>query len=77
MLNEFNPKDNILIVGDGDFSFSKALINKFSSISALGNVTSSVFDDESTCYSIYLEAERNAAILRSSGNQTLQKLNSF
>ena len=64
----FRPEDKILLIGEGNFSFSLALFNHIA-LQALppGNVTATSYDSESECVQKYPEAKVIIEELRSRG----------
>ncbi|KAH9837335.1 uncharacterized protein C8Q71DRAFT_796689 [Rhodofomes roseus] len=70
----FEPTDRILLIGEGNFSFARALV--FDAPSALeflppGNVTATAYDSEDDCYSKYPDAPEVVATLRKKGVQVI------
>ncbi|KAJ3571612.1 hypothetical protein NP233_g3638 [Leucocoprinus birnbaumii] len=70
----FQPTDKILLVGEGNFSFARALIvQPPSGLENLPptNVTATAYDAEQECYDKYPEAEEIVMELRSRGAEVL------
>ncbi|KZT72972.1 hypothetical protein DAEQUDRAFT_663651 [Daedalea quercina L-15889] len=70
----FDPTDRILLIGEGNFSFARALIfNPPTSLEFLppGNITATAYDSEDECYSKYPDAPENVDALRKKGVQVL------
>ncbi|THH33169.1 hypothetical protein EUX98_g1022 [Antrodiella citrinella] len=70
----FVSSDRILLVGEGNFSYTRALaINPPESLQYLPaeNITATAYDDEKECYAKYPEAEGIVAALREKGVQVL------
>ncbi|KAF8167559.1 hypothetical protein B0H34DRAFT_682307 [Crassisporium funariophilum] len=66
----FKPTDKILLIGEGNFSFARALIvNPPSELQSLPprNITATAYDSEEECYAKYPDAHSIVAALRSSG----------
>ena len=65
----FKSTDSVLLIGEGNFSFARALIQS----SALhlhlppNNITATAYDSEQECYEKYPEAKHIVLDLRSSG----------
>ncbi|KAE9407786.1 hypothetical protein BT96DRAFT_986421 [Gymnopus androsaceus JB14] len=61
----FQPTDTILLIGEGDFSFARALARPSASRTELAhlahlppkNITATAYDSEESCYSKYPDAE--------------------
>lgn len=70
----FNPTDRILLIGEGNFSFARALtINAPTSLEDLppSNVTATAYDTEEDCYMKYPEAQIIVQGLREMGIEVL------
>ena len=70
----FKPTDKILLIGEGNFSFARALIvDPPSSLEHLvpANVTATSYDSEDACFSKYPEAEAIVSIIRQRGAEVL------
>jgi 25S rRNA (uracil2634-N3)-methyltransferase len=76
----FSPTDKILLVGEGNFSFTRALTvdppatsNVTASLEFLppGNVTATAYDSEEDCYGKYADAREIVAGLRQKGVEVL------
>ena len=70
----FKPTDRILLIGEGNFSFARALIvDPPSSLEHLvpTNVTATSYDSEETCFSKYPDAEDIVSTLRQRGAEVL------
>ncbi|KAI0726130.1 hypothetical protein C8Q72DRAFT_539267 [Fomitopsis betulina] len=70
----FDPTDRILLIGEGNFSFARALFfNPPSVLEFLppGSVTATAYDSEDECYSKYPEAKEIVSALRQKGVQVL------
>jgi len=66
----FNPTDRILLVGEGNFSFTRALVdNPPGDLAALhpGNITATAYDTEEVCYEKYPESQLIVSSLRETG----------
>ncbi|PBK76617.1 hypothetical protein ARMSODRAFT_876244 [Armillaria solidipes] len=66
----FSATDTILLIGEGNFSFARALIRD--APAALthippSNITATAYDSEEECYSKYLDAREIVALLRERG----------
>ncbi|KAI0305076.1 hypothetical protein BC826DRAFT_1089165 [Russula brevipes] len=69
----FNALDNILLIGEGNFSFAVALLlHPPASLDYLppANVVATAYDTEEECYTKYPDAEQNVRLLREKGAQT-------
>ncbi|KAK0466329.1 uncharacterized protein EV420DRAFT_1261678 [Desarmillaria tabescens] len=66
----FSATDTILLIGEGNFSFARALIQDaplpLTHIPP-GNITATAYDSEEECYSKYLDAQEIVALLRERG----------
>jgi 25S rRNA (uracil2634-N3)-methyltransferase len=70
----FKPTDRILLIGEGNFSFARALtFNPPAAVENLppGNVTATTFDAEEDCYVKYLDAQIIVQELRENGVEVL------
>lgn len=70
----FRPTDKILLVGEGNFSFTRALlVDPPSVLEHLppANVTATSYDSEEDCYAKYTDARQIVDIVRSHGAQVL------
>ncbi|KAH9486444.1 25S rRNA (uridine-N(3))-methyltransferase [Psilocybe cubensis] len=70
----FNPTDKILLIGEGNFSFSRSLIlDAPIQLQSLppNNVTATAYDSEEECFSKYPEAEGIVSFLRSKGVEVI------
>jgi len=70
----FKPTDRILLIGEGNFSFARALtLNIPSSLEDLpsGNVTATAYDAEDDCYVKYPDAQIIVQGLREKGVEVL------
>ena len=69
----FKSTDSVLLIGEGNFSFARALIQ--SPALELGllpnNITATAYDSEQECYEKYPEARVIVSNLRSSGMEIL------
>ncbi|KAL5494682.1 hypothetical protein ACEPAI_143 [Sanghuangporus weigelae] len=68
----FQPTDTILLIGEGNFSFARALLSH-PSLQYLPpqNVTATSYDSEETCYDKYLDAREIVKDLRRRGAEIL------
>ena len=66
----FKPSDRILLIGEGDFSFARALIDhpptELDSLPP-ANITATAYDTEEECYNKYPECLSIVAFLRDQG----------
>jgi 25S rRNA (uracil2634-N3)-methyltransferase len=70
----FSPTDRILLIGEGDFSFARALtLNVPAALESLppGNITATAYDTEEDCYAKYPDAEIIVQGLREKGVHVL------
>jgi len=70
----FNPTDRILLIGEGNFSFARALtLDMPASLKGLppGNVTATAYDAEHDCYVKYPDAQSTVQVLREKGVEVL------
>ncbi|KAI0271481.1 hypothetical protein BC834DRAFT_859845 [Gloeopeniophorella convolvens] len=70
----FAPEDSILLVGEGNFSFARALVlHPPASLEHLppANVTATAYDTEEACYAKYPDAEACVRALRDKGARVL------
>ncbi|KAL5533658.1 hypothetical protein ACEPAG_118 [Sanghuangporus baumii] len=68
----FRPTDTILLIGEGNFSFARALLSH-PSLQYLPpkNVTATSYDSEETCYNKYPDARQIVEDLRRRGTEVL------
>ena len=70
----FRPTDRILLIGEGNFSFARALVyGAPSDLEFLPpkNVTATAYDTEDACYDKYPDAKEIVALLREKGVEVL------
>jgi len=70
----FYPTDHVLLIGEGNFSFARALVrNPPTELESLpaANVTATAFDTEGECYAKYPDAEAIVQLLREKGVEVL------
>ena len=69
----FRSTDNVLLIGEGNFSFARALIQSPALELDLSpnNITATAYDSEQECYEKYPEAKLIVSDLRSSGMEIL------
>lgn len=70
----FKPTDKILLIGEGNFSFARALIiDPPSSLEHLvpANVTATSYDSEEGCFSKYPDAQAIVDTIRQRGAEVL------
>lgn len=70
----FKVSDNILLIGEGNFSFAVALLqHPPTSLEHLppANITATAYDTEAECYAKYPDAEPCVRMLREKGAQVL------
>ncbi|KAF7968936.1 hypothetical protein HWV62_28828 [Athelia sp. TMB] len=70
----FNHTDRILLIGEGNFSFAKALaLDPPASLQHLpaANITATAYDSEDECYIKYPEAQEIVGALRAKGVEVL------
>jgi 25S rRNA (uracil2634-N3)-methyltransferase len=69
----FKSTDSILLIGEGNFSFARALIQSPALELDLlpNNITATAYDSEQECYEKYPEARLIVSNLRSSGMEIL------
>jgi len=70
----FNALDNILLIGEGNFSFAVALLlHPPAPLDYLppANIVATAYDTEEECYTKYPDAEQNVRLLREKGAQVL------
>lgn len=70
----FKPTDKILLIGEGNFSFARALIvDPPSSLEHLvpANVTATSYDSEDACFAKYPDAEAIVSIIKQRGVEVL------
>lgn len=60
----FQANETILLVGEGNFSFTKSLLQSPHNHSP-SHITATAFDDEQQCYQKYPDAEKNVKEIRS------------
>lgn len=73
----FRSTDKILLIGDGDFSFTRALIQDApSELEFLppSNITTTAYDEEEECYRKYPGAESIVSLLKEKGVEVLFKI---
>ncbi|KAI0081174.1 hypothetical protein K474DRAFT_1588398 [Panus rudis PR-1116 ss-1] len=73
----FSPTDKILLVGEGNFSFTRALVDDPPAVLQYlppGNITATAYDSEPDCYSKYPDAEQIVQVLREKGVEVLFKI---
>ncbi|KAK0246443.1 hypothetical protein EDD85DRAFT_917993 [Armillaria nabsnona] len=66
----FSATDTILLIGEGNFSFARSLIQDAPAVLTHippGNITATAYDSEEECYSKYLDAREIVALLRERG----------
>lgn len=70
----FKASDKILLIGEGDFSFSVALLRHppppLEHLTP-ANITATTYDTEGECYSKYSEAQQYVRVLRENGAHVL------
>jgi len=70
----FRPTDRILLVGEGNFSFARALVcdppEQLASLPP-SNITATAYDTEDECYAKYPEAKKIVETLREKGVQVM------
>lgn len=68
-IQPFQPEDTILLIGEGNFSFTLSLISPPTSTSTYSHSTSQIlstaYDSEAECYSKYPDAKGNVEKIRS------------
>ena len=70
----FKPTDKILLIGEGNFSFARALVvDKLSSLEHLvpANITATSYDSQEECFSKYPEAEGIVNTIKQRGVEVL------
>ena len=69
----FNPLDRILLVGEGNFSFTRALIEHPPTVESLApeNITATAHDTEEECYDKYPECLAIITFLRDQGVEVI------
>jgi 25S rRNA (uracil2634-N3)-methyltransferase len=69
----FKSTDSVLLIGEGNFSFARALIQSPALELDLSpnNITATAYDSEQECYEKYPEAKLIVSDLRSSGMEIL------
>lgn len=70
----FKALDNVLLVGEGNFSFAVALLqHPPAPLDHLPptNIVATAYDTQEECYTKYPDAEQNVRILREQGTQVL------
>lgn len=70
----FHPTDKILLIGEGNFSFARALVvDPLSELAFLppGNITATAYDTEDQCYDKYPEAREIVAEIVEKGVEVL------
>ena len=74
----FRASDNILLIGEGNFSFAVALLqHPPTPLDHLpsANIVATAYDTEEECYSKYPDAKQNVRVLREKGAQVLFNVN--
>jgi 25S rRNA (uracil2634-N3)-methyltransferase len=66
--NPFSPTDSILLVGEGNFSYTLALLRSGSSGK---NITATAYDSEEDCYNKYPDAQEIVKEVREKGVEVL------
>ncbi|RXW23066.1 hypothetical protein EST38_g2791 [Candolleomyces aberdarensis] len=70
----FKPTDKILLIGEGNFSFARALVidspHELAHLPPV-NITATTYDSEEDCYSKYTDAQEIVANLREKGVKVL------
>ena len=73
----FRPTDKILLIGEGNFSFARALVcdppEQLASLPP-SNITATAYDTEDECYSKYPETKEIIDTLREKGVQVMFKV---
>ncbi|KAI9513128.1 hypothetical protein F5148DRAFT_1273351 [Russula earlei] len=70
----FDPSDHILLIGEGDFSFASALLQRPPApLEHLppANIIATAYDTEDECYAKYTDAEQNVRVLREKGTRVI------
>ncbi|KAF8963945.1 hypothetical protein BDZ97DRAFT_1818700 [Flammula alnicola] len=70
----FKPSDKILLIGEGNFSFARALVENAPAELRLlppGSITATAYDTEKECFEKYPEAEAVVSLLRIKGVEVL------
>lgn len=70
----FRPTDKILLIGEGNFSFARALVfDAPSTLESLppNNITATAYDSEAECYEKYPDAHEIVRVLKEKGVQVL------
>ena len=70
----FNASDHILLIGEGDFSFARALIDRPPrELESLPpeNITATAYDTEEECYTKYPECSSIVTLLRDQGVEVI------
>lgn len=71
----YAPSQAILLVGEGDFSFTTALVNLWEDAKRpLNNIVSTSYDSKSDSYAKYPKSKNNIKILRKAGVNVLTKI---
>ena len=70
----FRPTDKILLIGEGNFSFARALVESAPADLRFlppNNLTATAYDTEKQCYEKYPEAESIISFLRTKGVEVI------
>lgn len=70
----FRPNDKILLIGEGNFSFARALVDKPPAeleFLPASNITATAYDSEKECYEKYPDAEGIVKDLQTKGVEVL------
>lgn len=70
----FKLSDKILLIGEGNFSFARALVyNPPAELRSLppGSITATAYDSETECYEKYPEAQEIVSLLKEKGVEVL------
>jgi len=73
-VNPFDATDRILLIGEGNFSFTRALVvDAPASLQYLPpqNIISTAYDSEEDCYAKYSDAQTIVAMLREKGVEVI------
>ncbi|KII93935.1 hypothetical protein PLICRDRAFT_36153 [Plicaturopsis crispa FD-325 SS-3] len=66
----FRPTDRILLIGEGNFSFARALVSELADLPA-SNVTATAYDSQEECFAKYADAEEIVEELKGKGVEVL------
>lgn len=66
----FRPTDRILLIGEGNFSFARALVSELPDLPA-SNVTATAYDSQEECFAKYADAEEVVEELKGKGVEVL------